>query len=126
MKMPFSWCAVSALLLLMSGCARFEEPPPKHEERSASVKRRESKEPKARENRRRDPVDDMFFGVGKRAEAPSFATEGLNEEERSIVDGELRRQNDEMKALRRKHRDFDSARDKRQEWIYGFRPRDLR
>jgi|GEM_PF-5848234 len=71
---------------------------------------------------RRDPADDMFFGVGSGAKAESFANEGLNRREQELLSDELRRQDDEMREIRRSHRDMDAGRAKRKEWVFGFKP----
>lgn len=115
---------VAALLLGVSGCAWFEnDPPPPKNSKKTAQERKEEEIRKAR-RARRDPVDDMFFGIGKKSKAPTFSTDGLNEREQSIVREELRRQDDEMKALRQSHRNFDTSRDKRREWVYGFKTND--
>ena len=122
MKTWSCWCVLAALVLLAGGCAWFEEPPPNGKKAAAETRGKDNKSRRSR----RDPVDDMFFGIGKRNEAPTFATGGLNEDERAMVEKNLRRQDEDMKALRKGHRKFDEERDKRQEWVYGFKPRDLR
>lgn len=123
MSKLFSLCVVAALLSGVFGCAQLDDDPPKGgKNKSAAVRRSDS----GARKKRRDPVDDMFLGVGKRAEAPTFA-EGLDPDEKEMLEKELRRQDDEMKELRRRHRDsFDSARDKRQEWVFGVSPRKLK
>ena len=127
MKTVFSLSIMAALMLCVGGCSSFEEdPPPKHNSRGASDSLGAKKKNEKKEKSRRDPVDDMFFGIGKRDEAPRFSSEGLNSDERDMVEKDLRRQDEDMKALRRGHRKFDEERSKRKEWVYGFKPLDQR
>lgn len=116
MKRFLLGCSALALLAA-AGCAWFEEMTSKHEDKTAAERRERKKTSRTR----RDPVNDMFLGVGKRAETPSFVTGGLNDTERSVVEDEMRRQDDDIKAMRRYHRNFDSERGKRREWVYSFK-----
>lgn len=115
-------CAAGALALACAaGCVSHEEPPPPRGSKSEKAAKQREKTP-SKKKKRRDPMDDMFFGIGKRADTPTFTNESLSREEQSIVRDELRRQNDEMDALRQRHREYDSDRSKRQKWVYGLTP----
>ena len=108
--------ALAMVLALTAGCQSDRDGGAGREEKKSSRKRA------AKKSRRRDPADDMFFGVGKGAKAESFANENLNRREQELLSEELRRQDDEMRSLRQVHREMDSGRDKRKEWVYGFKP----
>ena len=108
----------AAAMLFAAGCESFKDDggSDKAEKRSAAQRGR-----KKRSKGKRDPRDDMFFGFGG-AEAKSFSGDGLNERERSLLDDELKRQDEEMRDMRRRHRKLDSGRSGRKEWVYGFKP----
>ena len=109
-------CAAASLLLTAAGCRSDREGDPPREEKKSS------RRAPAKKSRRRDPADDMFLGVGKGAKAASFSNENLNSREQKLLSEEMRRQDDEMRDIRRHHRDMDSGRSKRKEWVYGFKP----
>ena len=111
--------AIAMLLAVFaSGCESFRN----GDDDSGKQEKKAAKNSKRRKKRDRDPRDDMFFGVGKGAEAKSFSGDELDPRERQQLDEELRRQDDEMRDLRRRHRRMDSDRSKRKEWVYGFKP----
>lgn len=108
----------AAALLLTTGCESFRDGggnSGKSEKSSAAKSRKPKRKGK------RDPRDDMFFGLDG-AKAKSFSKDELNEREQSLLDEELKRQDEEMRDLKRRHRGLDSNRSKRQEWVYGFKP----
>ena len=112
----------AAVLLLAAGCESFRDGGDnsgKSEKSSAAQSKRSGR--KGKSKGKRDPRDDMFFGLDG-AKAKSFSGDDLNERERSLLDDELKRQDDEMRDLRRRHRNMDSNRSKRKEWVYGFKP----
>ena len=107
--------AAVAAALLATGCESFRkggdsEKPPAAGSRKSKAKRR------------RDPRDDMFLGIGSGARAESFSRDGLSPQEQSLLDAELRREEDEMGDLRRRRRNMDPDRSKRKQWVYGFKP----
>lgn len=109
----------AALLLFTVGCESFrDDDGAKSEQRSAAKDKRSGRKSK---KGKRDPRDDMFFGLGG-AKAESFSNDRLNEREQGLLREELDRQDEEMRDMRRMHRDLDSNRSKRQEWVYGFKP----
>ena len=117
----FALCAALAAVLGFgsSGCQWFrDDAPPKSKQKQKAAK---AKKPNSRK-KRRDPADDMFFGIGKGAQAGSFANDNLNPREQQLLSEELREQDEDMRAIRSLHRDMDSSRSKRKEWVYGFKP----
>ena len=114
--------AAAMLAVLATGCESFRDGGEGSEksEKRASGKRKKSAE-RRKSKRSRDPRDDMFFGAGG-AKAASFSRDGLSPREQSLLDEELRREDEEMKDLRRRRRNVDSDRSKRKEWVYGFKP----
>ena len=109
-------CGAAALLLTAASCRSDRNGDPQREEKKSSRKA------PAKKSKRRDPADDMFLGVGKGAKAESFANDNLNRREQSLLSEEMRRQDDEMRDMRKLHREMDSGRSKRKEWVYGFKP----
>ena len=118
MRFLLVFAAAAILAVLAVGCESFRGDDGKSGDGSAkkekSVRKRKAK-------RDRDPYNDMFFGLDG-AKAKGFANENLSPREQSLLDEELRRQDDEMRGLKRMHRDMDSNRSKRKEWVYGFKP----
>ncbi len=118
----------AALLLTAAGCSWFEADPPEPQVRLEDRERKAQETPppvktdKGERLQRRDPANDMFLGVGRKAETPVFSSESLDAEEQNLVRDELRRQDEEMEALRRRRREYDAGRSERQEWVYGFKP----
>ena len=108
----------AATAILAAGCESFRDDDP------AKAEKKEKK-PKADRKRRskrdRDPRNDMFFGLDG-AKAKGFHSDNLNKREQSLLDEELKRQDEEMRDLKRMHREMDSGRTKRREWVYGFKP----
>ena len=124
MKMWRFLTVAVALAVFAAGCESFrgdDEDSDKTEKRSSEKGKSRKSERKRRSKRRRDPRDDMFFGLGG-AKADSFAKDNLSPREQQMLDEELRRQDEEMRDLKRRHRKMDSNRSKRKEWIYGFKP----
>ena len=122
MKILRFLAVAAAVLLFATGCESFRdggENSGKSEKSSAAKSKRSGR--KGRPKGKRDPRDDMFFGFGG-AEAKGFSGDSLNEREKGLLDDELKRQDDEMRDLRRRHRELDSGRSKRQQWVYGFKP----
>ena len=121
MKMWRILTAAAALAVFAAGCETVEDGDgsAKTEKRSSAADKDSGRKSGAK--RRRDPRDDMFFGLGG-AKAESFSNQNLSPREQKLLDEELRRQDDEMREMRRRHRDMDSGRSKRQEWVYGFKP----
>ncbi len=116
MRILPAFAVVAALAVLTVGCESFRGDDGKGDNGSAK------KEKSARKRKgKRDPYNDMFFGLDG-AKAKSFANDDLSPREQSLLDEELRRQDDEMRGIKRMHRDMDSNRSKRKEWIYGFKP----
>ena len=116
--MKFLRIVTAAVMLaaFAAGCESF-----KSDDSGKTEKSRKTGKSGNKSKRKRDPRDDMFFGLGG-AKAQSFSKDGLNERERSLLDEELREQDEDMRELRRQHRNLDSDRSKRKEWIYGFKP----
>ena len=105
----------SALGLASAGCQYFrDDAPPK--------KKQEQPKKRSSRKKRRDPADDMFFGVGKGAQAGDFTGDKLNGRERQLLSEERKEEEEDMRAMRELHRDMDSSRSKRKEWVYGFKP----
>jgi len=117
-------CAVGVMLLANSGCTSSHDDPPPEHSRRGSKETTGRKTKSSKEKKRRDPMNDMFFGIGKGAETPNFSNDSLSRKEQSIVREELRRQDDEMDLLRQRHRNYDSDRRKRQQWVYGVKSPD--
>ena len=108
------------LALAASGCESFRgDDGDGGAEKSAAKKEKSAR--RRRSKRDRDPRDDMFFGLDG-AKAKGFHSDNLSEREQSLLDEELRRQDDEMRDMRRMHRRMDRDRSKRKEWVYGFKP----
>ena len=120
MKLMRILTAAVMLAALAAGCESFRDGGDKTEKKAASKKSKKSGE-KRSSKRRRDPRDDMFFGLDG-AKAASFSRDDLPEREQSLLDEELRRQDEEMKDLKRWRRTMDPNRSKRKEWVYGFKP----
>ena len=118
MRIPrFALCAAlaAALGLSSAGCQYFRsDDPPK--------KKQEKEKKQTGRKRRRDPADDMFLGVGKGAQAGSFTDDKLNSREQRLLSDELRQQDEDMRTIRARHREMDSSRSKRKEWVWGFKP----
>ena len=69
MKMRFLLFAALSGALLLTGCTTRDDdapPPPPSAKKSKKTAKRSGKS-------RRDPVDDMFFGLGKKSDTPDFA-----------------------------------------------------
>ncbi len=111
---------VAAALLLAVGCESFRSDDGSAKSEKSSAKSGRSGR-RSRNKGKRDPRDDMFFGLGG-AKAESFSNDHLSEREQTLLDGELKRQDEEMRDMRRLHRDLDTNRSKRKEWVYGFKP----
>ena len=115
MRYIFAWLIAA---LLLTGCATRDDdgpPPPPSEKKS--------KKP-AKRSGRRDPVDDMFFGLSKKNNTPDFSESELNKRERSALKESRKWQDDEMRSLRRSHDRFDEERKERKRWVYGVKPND--
>ena len=121
MKIRFYLIAMLSGVLLLTGCTTRDDdgaPPPPSAKKSKKPAKRSGKN-------RRDPVDDMFFGLSKREEIPDFAAdEQLNKRERNILKDSRKWQDDEMRELRRRHDRFDEERKNRKRWVYGLKPKD--
>ena len=115
--MRFLLVFAAALAVLATGCESFRGDDGKAE--NGSVKKKEDS-PRKRKAKR-DPYNDMFFGLDG-AKAKSFSNDNLSPSEQKLLDEELRRQDDEMRGMRQMHREMDSNRSKRKEWVYGFKP----
>ena len=113
----------AARAVLAAGCESFRDDYDADKAKTRADERRKNKRSakKGKSKRSRDPRDDMFFGLGG-AKAESFAKDKLNPGEQKLFEDELRRQDEEMRDLRRMHREMDSGRSKRKEWVYGFKP----
>ena len=108
---------VLALLLTVAAGCQSDRP-----DGDAPAEKKSSAKAAKKKPRRRDPADDMFFGVGKGAKAESFSSDQLSPREQRLLSEELRRQDEEMSELRRRRREMDSGRSRRKEWVYGFKP----
>jgi len=117
MKLVRIFAAFALAAVLASGCESFRD-----DDASGKKEKKAAKTEKRRKKRNRDPRDDMFLGIGKGAKAESFYSDSLDPREKSLVDEELRRQDEDIRELRRRHRQMDSGRSKRKEWVYGFKP----
>ena len=105
--------------LLLTGCTTRDDdgaPPPRGE--NAKKGRKPAK------RSRRDPVEDMFFGLGKRDDTPDFAASDLDQRERSALKESRKWQDEEMRELRSRHDGFNEERRKRKRWVYGLKPED--
>ena len=111
--------AAFVLAALVVGCESFRKGDDKPEMETSAKSKKSDEKRKAK--RRRDPRDDMFFGLGG-AKAESFSRYDLNSREQSLLDEELRRSDEEMEDLKRRRRNMDPNRSKRKEWVYGFKP----
>lgn len=109
--------AAAILAVLATGCESFRGNDGDKAEKSSAQKEKAAR----RRQSKRDPRDDMFFGLDG-AKAKGFHSDNLSRREQELVDGELRRQDDEMRDMRRMHRSLDRDRSKRKEWVYGFKP----
>jgi hypothetical protein len=118
MRVLLIFAAAAAMAVLAVGCESFRGDDGKSNSGSA---KKESPARKRKAKRDRDPYNDMFFGLDG-AKAKGFSNDNLSPREQSLLDEELRRQDDEMRGLKRMHRDMDSNRSKRKEWVYGFKP----
>ena len=113
--------AATAAAVLATGCESFRgDDDSGKTEKSAAAKKKKA-ERKGKSKRKRDPRDDIFFGLDG-GKAKSFSNDNLSEREQNMLNEELKRQDEEMRDLRRRHRDMDSGRSKRKEWVYGFKP----
>lgn len=108
--------AAAALAVFAAGCESF-----KSDDSGKTKKSEKAKKSGSRSKRKRDPYNDMFFGLDG-AKAQSFSRDSLSEREQKLLDDELREQDEEMRELKRMHRDMDPNRSKRKEWVYGFKP----
>ena len=118
MKIRFLLFAALSGALLLTGCTTRDDdgPPP-----PPSAKK--SKKP-AKRSGRRDPVDDMFFGLSKRSDTPDFSASELNKRERDALKESRKWQDEEMRDIRRSHDRFDEERKARKRWVYGLKPED--
>ena len=118
--MKIRFFLVPALMgtLLLTGCTTKNDdgPPP-----PPSAKK--SKKP-AKRSGRRDPVDDMFFGLSKKNDTPDFSESELNKRERDALRESRKWQDEEMRELRRSHDRFDEERKTRKRWVYGLKSDD--
>ena len=119
MKMLRILASAAVLAALVVGCESFRKGDDKPEKETSAKSKKSDEKRKAK--RRRDPRDDMFFGLGG-AKAESFSRYDLNSREQSLLDEELRRSDEEMEDLKRRRRNMDPNRSKRKEWVYGFKP----
>jgi len=115
--MRFLLVFAAVLAVLTTGCESFRGDDGKKENGSAKKK----EDPPRRRKAKRDPYNDMFFGLDG-ARAKGFSNDNLSSREQKLLDDELRRQDDEMRGMRQMHREMDSNRSKRKEWVYGFKP----
>ena len=115
--------AVAAVLAVFAaGCESFRDGNDGGGSEKRSSGRGKKSSGRRKSKRSRDPRDDMFFGVGSGGKAESFSRDSLSPREQSLLDEELRREDEEMKELRRRRRNMDPDRSKRKEWVYGFKP----
>ena len=120
MKTYRLFAAVMAAGLLLSGCTTQDDD---YRPRQ-SVKKSGKKAAKRSGKSRRDPVEDMFFGLSKKSDTPDFAASELNSRERDALKESRKWQDDEMRSLRRSHDRFNEERKERKRWVYGFKPGD--
>ena len=111
----FGIAAAALLLAAATGCESFRNGDRPEKEKKSKTSGRKDK------RSRRDPRDDMFFGVGTGAKAQGFSSNRLDSREKKMLDSELKRQDEEMRDMRRLHREMNNDRSKRQEWVYGFK-----
>ena len=118
MKIRFFLIPALSGALLLTGCTTQKDdgPPP-----PPSAKK--SKKP-AKRSDRRDPVDDMFFGLSKKSDTPDFSASELNRRERNALKESRKWQDDEMRELRSRHDRFNEERKERKRWVYGLKPND--
>lgn len=122
MKIRF-YLAAGLGALLLAGCATRDDddaPPPPREQSAKKSK----KKPQRSDKGRRDPVDDMFFGLSKKNNTPDFAAQELNKRERDAIKESRKWQNEEMRELRSRHDRFNEERKARKRWVYGLKPED--
>ena len=120
MKMRFLLFAALSGALLLTGCTTRDDdvpPPPPSAKKSKKTAKRSGKN-------RRDPVDDMFFGLSKKSDTPDFAASELNQRERNALKDSRKWQDEEMRDIRRSHDRFDEQRKERKRWVYGLKPKD--
>lgn len=114
--------ASAAIVMLAAGCESLRDGDPEKKGKTAKKEKTEKKRRSDRKRKRdRDPVNDMFFGLDG-AKAEGFHSDNLSRREQSLLDEELQRQDEEMRDMKRMHREMDSGRSKRKEWVYGFKP----
>ncbi len=120
--MKIRFLVASALLgaLLLAGCTTRDDdgPPPPRGQNAKKGKK------SAKRSGRRDPVDDMFFGLSKKNDMPDFSESELNKRERSALKESRKWQDEEMRELRSRHDRFDEERKARKRWVYGLKPED--
>lgn len=117
----------AVLTAFAAGCESFREDRKRSDdsdERPAAGRRERDGERRDRRRgkRRRDPSDDMFFGIGSGEKRQSFSHDALSPAEQRLLDEELRRQDADTREWRRQRGRVDSGRSKRREWVYGFKP----
>jgi len=117
MKIHFLLFAALSGALLLTGCATRDDdaPPPPSAKKSKKPAKRSGKD-------RRDPVDDMFFGLSKRNDTPDFSASELNRRERGALKESRKWQDEEMRDIRRSHDRFNEERKTRKRWVYGLKP----
>lgn len=119
MKIRFLLASALSGALLLTGCTTRDDdgaPPPRGE--------RAKRGKKPTKSSRRDPVDDMFFGLSKRDDTQDFAASDLDRRERDALRNSRKWQDDEMRELRSRHSGFNEERRKRKRWVYGLKPED--
>ena len=117
MKIRFFLIPALMGALLLTGCTTRDDdgPPPPSAKKSRKPAKRSG---------RRDPVDDMFFGLSKRSDTPDFSASELNKRERDALKESRKWQDDEMRSIRRSHDRFDEERKTRKRWVYGLKSDD--
>ena len=121
MKIRFLLLTALAGTLLLTGCTTQKDdgpPPPRGQ------KDRNNKKKPPKRSGRRDPVDDMFFGLSKKDDTPDFSASDLSKRERKTIRESRKWQDDEMRELRSRHDRFDEDRKARKRWVYGLKPED--
>ncbi len=118
MKIRFYLAVVLGALLLTGCTTRDDDGPPPPAGQSA---KKSKKKPK---RSRRDPVDDIFFGLSKKDDTPDFSASELNKRERGALKESRKWQDEEMREIRRGHDRFDEERKARKRWVYGLKPED--